>query len=613
MTARRALPGGLAAAIAAAAALVLAPTASAATSTAWTGSSTSSKLWSDAANWGGIAPGTAIGNLSFGDLATCDQGLAPAGSACYAGTDNLGAATVNHIQIGGGKEYQLSPASAGADTLTLEGNGANPNVGITAAPSGTNLQLANLAIPIALGAAQQWDVSNNGILYLNKISGAHPLTLHLAHGWVQANDIQTSALTISGPGELQLDQFAGSAEKLPSVTVNDSAGPGSGLGVSANNASSGPITIAGTDNNFIVLTSRAPGETTLDVSGGVTLDATTNVEFDIDGNDTTPGSDFSQLTASGNVAFNGAQISLWQAQDSGNCDPLTPGTSFTVLQAGSLSGQIKVGGRLISAGQSAPEMLQSDNCSGAAKVPVIVSYGAKSLTATIAAAPSAAGQAPQIGGTATVGDRLTLGDNGSWNGIPAPTFRYQWLACASSSNCAPIAGATRRSYTLARAQVGKTVELQVTARNRLGSAQALSNALGPVVARSIRTTPSLRGLIRFELSRLSHPHGRRGLRRLLRVGFYRARFNAPIAGTLRVSWQTTARLGHGRHARRHRYVLARGVAHTRRARSLRITIRLTRVGRRLLREHPLRRRITAREGFHTRRYGWITYTRRFRL
>jgi hypothetical protein len=72
-----------------------------------------------------------------------------------------------------------------------------------------------------------------------------------------------------------------------------------------------------------VLTDKAPGETRLQVNGNVTLDASTNVEFDIDGNSTTPGVDASQLTTSGMVAFNGGQISLWQGLDAGSCDTLT--------------------------------------------------------------------------------------------------------------------------------------------------------------------------------------------------------------------------------------------------------------------------------------------------
>lgn len=431
MSGRRVLPGGLVAAAAIVAALAGAPPAAAVgVNATWTGASTSSNLWTDGANWGGVAPGTSINELTFGDLATCDLGTAPAGSSCYTGTDNLGPATVNHIQIGGGKEYQIFPTSYDnpADTITLDGNGGTPNVGITAAPSGSNLQLANFGIPIVLGAAQEWDVSNYGLLYLNQVTGNYPLTLNLNNGYVQANDMENSSVTVSGPGDLQLDQFAGSNEKLPPVTVNDSIGPDTGLSVASTNATSGPITIAGTANNFIVLTDRAPGETRLQVNGNVTLDGTTNVEFDIDGNDTTPGTDASQLTTGGTVNFNGAQIALWQGQDAGNCDTLTPGKSFTLVQGGTLSGQIKVGGKLISQGQSATEQFQSNTCSGAAKTTATITYNATTITATIAGASGGStggsgGNPSGGGGTSTIAPALRALIRADLNRLSHPSGR----------------------------------------------------------------------------------------------------------------------------------------------------------------------------------------------
>jgi hypothetical protein len=614
MGASRVLPGGLAAAAALAVALVGAqPAAAALVNASWTGGSTSSSNWTDAGNWGGSAPASPINDLTFGDLSSCDTGSAPAGSACYSGTDNLGATAVNHIQIGGGKEYQIYPTSFDnpADTITLNGNGATPNVGISASPSGSNQQLGDLGVPISLGAAQEWDLSG-GILYVNSIAGNYPLTLNLDNGFLQANDVETQNVTISGPGSLQLDQFTGSPEKLPAVTVNDSIGQDSGLAIASANATSGAISVAGTDNNFIVLTDKAPGETRLQVNGNVTLDATSNVEFDIDGNDTTAGVDASQLTSSGTVAFGGAQISLWQAQDAGNCDTLTPGKSFTVLQGATLSGQIKVGGKLISPGQTATETFQSNNCASAAKTTAIVSYSTKAITATIAGAPASTGQAPQITGTPTVGDKLTVTGNGSWSGGPTPTYSYQWDTCSGSS-CSSISGATAASLTLTSAELSKTVKLQVTATNSYGSASVLSNGLGPVKAAAVTITPSLRTRVRTALGHLAHPRGRRAERLLLRQRLYRTHFSAPAAGTLSVVWRATITTGHGRHAKRHTYVIARGTAHSGGARSLLLTVRLTGAGRRLLRAHPFGLHVTASDRFLIPGSGWVTFTRRFTL
>lgn len=628
MGARRALSGALAATAAAATALVCAPSALAAITAppaTWAGgaSGTNASLWSNGANWsGGSAPGSlpTIGLLSFPDLgASCDTS-SPL-NTCYTGVDNLGPATVNEMQIGGGEEYQLYPTNYDnpADSITLLGNGSSPNVGLTAAPTGSNLQLANFGIPIALGAAQQWDVSNNGIIYLNSITGNYPLTLNLNNGYVQANDVQTSSVDISGPGELQLDQFAGSPEKLPAVTISDNANGGTGaLAVATQNANSGPITVTGTNNNLIVLTDHGPGETRLNVTGNVTLDSTTNVEFDIDGNNTTPGTDASQLTATGTVNFNGAQISLWQAQNAGTCTALTPGTTFTVLSAGALTGQIRVGGQLISQGGSATETFSSNTCTNLGKV--IVNYGAKAITATIAGAPAPSGSGPQITGTAHAGDRLTVTNDGGWTGGPTPSYSYQWFACMAGK-CSPISGATGSSYLLSNTDAGKTIEARVTASNIYGAASAFSNALGPVTSLTGTTTtppaptllPALRMMIRSDLIHLRHPFGRRAIFLLLRHGMFRTRVRTASNGFLLDIWRTPVTIRRGKHVRHIKLVIARGWARPHARGSVLLSVHLTPIGRRLLHRDRFRLPVIATERFIAPGTGWITVVRRFRL
>jgi hypothetical protein len=601
MNTGRLLPGGLITAAALAGALIVAqPAAAALTDATWTGGSTTSHSWSDTANWSAGAPSSPIGDLTFGDLASCDAGSAAAGSACYTATDNLGAAAVDHIQIGGGKQYTI--AASPAATITLDGNGATPNVGISARPSGSNKQTATIAVPITLGAAQDWDVSG-GLLAVNSVAGSFPLTLDLSSGDVQANDIETESITASGPGSLQLDQHTGSPEKLPAVTVNDAVGHDTGLAVASTSATSGAISVAGTDDTLSVLTGKTP-EARLRVDGSVALDATSDVEFDIDGNTTSAGTDSSQLSASGTVSFGGAVISLWQARTSGSCATLTKGKTFTIVRGGTLAGQIKVGGKLISPGQSATEAFHSNTCAGASSRSALVSYGATAITAAITGPPAASGQAPSITGTAKVGDKLTLKGNGGWTGTPAPTYRYQWNTCAGIG-CTAIKGATASSLTLTSALVGKTIKLQVTAANSYGSASALSNAIGPVKAVATTVTPSLSSRARAALGRLAHPRGRRALRLLLRRGLYRTRFSAPSAGRLTIVWRTTR----GRHTD----VVARGSAHPGRARSLLVTVRLTRAGRRLLRAHRLSLRVTATNRFLVPGGHWITFRRRFTL
>lgn len=83
---------------------------------------------------------------------------------------------------------------------------------------------------------------------------------------------------------------------------------------------------------------------------------------------------------------------------------------------------------------------------------------------------------PVISGTAAVGQTLTT-TNGSWSSnAGVPTFAYQWLA-----NGVAIGGATANSYLLTATEQTKTITVQVTASNAVGSTTATSAGVGPVV------------------------------------------------------------------------------------------------------------------------------------
>jgi hypothetical protein len=88
--------------------------------------------------------------------------------------------------------------------------------------------------------------------------------------------------------------------------------------------------------------------------------------------------------------------------------------------------------------------------------------------------------APSISGVAVEGQAMTA-DPGRWTG-PAATYSFQWRRCDSSgAACSAIAAATRRSYVLVAADVGKTLRVTVVASNKNGSAAATSPQT-PVVA-----------------------------------------------------------------------------------------------------------------------------------
>src|SRR4051794_3985167 len=78
---------------------------------------------------------------------------------------------------------------------------------------------------------------------------------------------------------------------------------------------------------------------------------------------------------------------------------------------------------------------------------------------------------PTISGTAAGGKTLTAG-NGVWANSPTK-YGYQWLRCDDKgATCASITGATDQTYTVASADVGRTLMLLVTATNADGSSTA---------------------------------------------------------------------------------------------------------------------------------------------
>jgi hypothetical protein len=81
--------------------------------------------------------------------------------------------------------------------------------------------------------------------------------------------------------------------------------------------------------------------------------------------------------------------------------------------------------------------------------------------------PSETG-APSTSGAAQDGATLTA-QAGSWNGIPAPSYAYQWERCsATGASCTAISGATSGTYALGDSDVGHELRVVVTATNAAG-------------------------------------------------------------------------------------------------------------------------------------------------
>lgn len=90
---------------------------------------------------------------------------------------------------------------------------------------------------------------------------------------------------------------------------------------------------------------------------------------------------------------------------------------------------------------------------------------------------------PSVVGTARAGAQIT-GLNGTWAGARL-SYTYSWDRCDALGNgCTRVAAATRPTYRLTNADVGKTLGFVVTARNAAGAVAADAGLVGPIAAAS---------------------------------------------------------------------------------------------------------------------------------
>jgi hypothetical protein len=90
-------------------------------------------------------------------------------------------------------------------------------------------------------------------------------------------------------------------------------------------------------------------------------------------------------------------------------------------------------------------------------------------------------EAPAVVGAAQDGELLAAKD-GEWSGTNPMTFTYQWQVCdGAGGNCASINGATAKIYRATTTDVGRSLRVQVTARNTSGSKTATSAPTSAVV------------------------------------------------------------------------------------------------------------------------------------
>ena len=148
-----------------------------------------------------------------------------------------------------------------------------------------------------------------------------------------------------------------------------------------------------------------------------------------------------------------------------------------------------------------------------------------SITYTIVVMPPSNYGVPGTTRNAIVGGHL-VAFPGAWSGSPPITYSYQWQRCRPT--CATVAGATGSTYTLTAADTGAMLRVLITATNSAGSAQAVSEQVGPVA-------PSGAQIKAFLISQLLPPGKAVTITLLLRSGYSRS-FRPPGAGRVSVGW-----------------------------------------------------------------------------
>jgi large repetitive protein len=317
--------------------LIALPAAAAQADDTWSGLSTTSALWSDTNNWvGNVAPAGAAGTLTFPLLTGC---AAP--ETCYTSHNDLsGISATGLVFSNTAGQYRIL-----GNGLSVGTGGITDNAG-----SGTGNVINT---PLTLSGTQSWLIGNGFGPNYNSLSLASPANVT---GSVPLNvTFQPNAGT-STTGDL----FVGVNMEVGNVAVTGAGGlhigtastPGSVNGINGHavalsgnarlvanpGATVGALTVTGSQLQVGTSASNTGSSTTLGVTGAFSIDSASTTTALINDNGSTPGTDFSQLSATGNITLNGT-LKVDQGPGSGGCVALNKGDVATLFTTtGSLTG-----------------------------------------------------------------------------------------------------------------------------------------------------------------------------------------------------------------------------------------------------------------------------------
>lgn len=304
-----------------------------------------------------------------------------------------------------------------AQGLAFDGSYDVFGTGITLGSSGLTANVSSsLSLPITLGAPQTWTVGRNALVGVGKVTGStEPLTIDVAPDRINGNisnfslfiaggDIEVGRVTVTS-GEVGLVGGLGSnnPDSLNATDGNPVNFIGdSGLDVNGN-GSVGPLTMSGT-SNFLGLNG------VLAVRGGATFATTSTVSPLITHAGTTPGTDFGQISATGNVALGGASLVLDGVTGPG------PNSPCPTLHVSDMDTLVTTTGSLTGTFNGVPDgtVVSLTNCSGTPPT-VRINYTARTVTATVVTTGSSTGTgryALTVNKSGSGSGTVTSGDGG---------------------------------------------------------------------------------------------------------------------------------------------------------------------------------------------------------
>jgi hypothetical protein len=353
--------------------------------------------------------------------------------------DGAGASCTN---IAGATGATYTPTDTDLDVklriTVTSSNGQGSGLAISAATATVVGAPKNLVLPSITDAPQQGvnGASSDGSWAGNPTAWSYQ--------WSQCDAMGLACLTISGATDSHYSPVAADVGRTLRITVTASNAFGSS---SATSAASAPVLIAPPVNVTVPVISPAVPVT------GTPMTVTTG----------------SWSNSPTSYAYQ------WQRCSSvgDSCASISGATSTSYTPA------------VIDFNRMLQVLVTATNSAGSATV-------TSSLSGVVTSNPPVNTVAPAISGTAAEFSVLTT-TNGTWTN--SPTFTYQWLRCdINATNCVNIVGATASSYTLVNADVGKRINVRVTATSTGGSAIRIATAapvttLGTYQAAVMADTP----------------------------------------------------------------------------------------------------------------------------